>query len=261
VLIVDRKKKFFIGLGILTVIYAGAISLNLTHDDEKETRNNSKSEYSKEKVIEKIKSDYSSFTDKLKPWFSLFLPELELFKDMTSSEYCTIEKGSKNNDEAYILLNKEYAQCVIFVKKSDESARIASLIYEVTKNQSARGINVNMHRAKNLTAVPFRHELILSKSQIKTLPDQSNKKDKTAVLMFFLEGVDQSYFDFKNSDYKTSKKKSSLLEKFLSKESEEQVIFVKKDNKFELTAPEKGGMFVLKCSDCSNNSIKIRTAD
>ena len=253
----DKKKKFFIGLGILAVIYTGVLSLNLTHDEETDGKKNSISEYSQENVIRKIKTDYSDLTNTIKPWFSFLLPQLELFRNTISAEYCTIKKEG----EYYILLTRKHPQCVLFVKKSKDSARLASLKYEVISNHASRALNLNMkvNRAKILNTAAVRSKLTLSKNRLKKFPDKlnhSNNKVKEKVLMVFLAGIDQSYYQFNNPD-----KKKFQLKYFPPKPNEKQVGFEVVDNKFELIAPEKGGVLVLKCSDCGNNSIKIKATD
>ena len=254
----DKKKKFFIGLGILTVIYVAVMSLNLTHNNESDSSKG----YSKGSVIKMLNSDnselagYFSVTSNIKQWFSFLLPKLELLSNTASSDFCTIKKENEN----YILLNKERPQCVLFVKKSNESARRASLTYEIMSNQTTdRALNINMHRAKVLNSATVRPNLTMSKSQLKISPNessQSNKKDKTTVLMIFLVEIDHSFYQFNNPD-----KKNFQLKNFPPKANEKQVSFEVVENKFELIAPEKGGVLVLKCSDCSKNSVKIKTTD
>ncbi len=250
----DKKKKFFIALGVLVIIYAGVLSLNLSHDDEGNS-NNPESEYSQDEVIKKIKTEYSKLARKIKSWSAFLLPELDLFGGKISPEYCTIKK----NAETYILLDKDHPQCVIFVKKSNDSARLASLRYEVISNQASRALNLNMNRAKVINTTAVYPKFTTSKDRLKKSPGKSNpsnNKDKANVLMVFLAGINQSKYQFRNPD-----KKNFQLINFPPKSDEKQPCFEEVEHKFELIAPEKGGVLVLKCSDCRNNRIKITTAD
>lgn len=256
----DKKKKFFIGLGILVILYVVVMSLNLTHEDESKTAKDSKSSYSKENVINMLKSDdseldgYFSATSTIKQWFSFLLPRIELLNNGLPHGFCTI----KNNGDDYILLSKEHSQCVLFVNKSDESARLAALVYEVVSNQTAaRGPNLNKQKAKLINATAIRPKLTISKTQMVVLAEASKQSKKKDVLMVFLAGVNQSEYQLKNPD-----KKKFQLKNFQPDDKEKQVAFkTLESKKFELIAPEEGGTLVLKCSDCSTKSIKIRPTD
>ena len=248
----DNKKKFFTGLAVLVIIYAGVLSLNLTHS--------SKSAYSRDKVMQKIKTDYRDLSKKIKPWKAFLLPKLDLFEEPISAQYCTIKK----NPEPYILLNAKHSQCVLFVKHSSDTARLASLKYEVISNQASRALNLNMKsrvksRVKLLNTAVMHPESSISKSQGKPSADKSkpsNEWVKTKLFMVFLADVNESEYQYKNPD-----KKNFQLKHFPPEDNKQQACFEDVDNKFELIAPEKGGVLVLKCSGCTNNQIKITAAD
>jgi len=249
---VDKKKKFFIGLGILIIIYAGVLSLNLTHDEESESKKSSKSGYSQDEVIQKIKSDYRDLSKNIELWLTPLLPGLDLFEEPVSADYCTIKK----NPEPYILLNGKHPQCVLFVKQSSDSARLALLKYEVISNQASRALNLNMkNRVKLLNTAVMHSKSSLSKSKGKPSEDKSkppNKWVKTNLSMFFLADVNESEYQCNNPD-----RKKFQLDNFPAEDNKQQAKFEVVDNEFKLIAPEKGGVLVLKCSGCTNNQIKI----
>ena len=249
----DNKKKFFIGLGVLVIIYAGVLSLNLTHNEESESKNSLKSGYSQDEVMQKIKTDYRDLSKNIKPWLAPLLPRLNLFEEPVSAEYCTIIKHAG----PYILLNGKHPQCVLFVKHSSDTARLASLQYEVISNQASRAVNLNMrrNRVKLLNTAVIHSGAGISKTLGKPSEDKSkpsNKGAKTKLLMVFLANVNQSEYQFRNPD-----RKNFRLDNFPAGDNEQQAEFKVVDRTFELIAPEKGGVLVLKCSGCTSNSVKI----
>ncbi len=254
----DKKKKFFIGLGVLTVIYVVVMGLNFTHQGESDgSAGNKFSESKVSNMIKKWKNDPNrpkSLTSAMeaKSMFSFLLPRLDLFDNKTDTDYCNVVI---NKDESFILLNQKRQQCVLFINKSKDSARLASLHYESESKQTAsRGFNVNKMNKTMVSNTITTHSLI---KPHKVQPGKTGKQPPAqAVKMIFLKEIDQSYYNIENPD-----KKNFQLSNFTPRGKDKQATFdTIEKNEFELVVPEKGGVFVLKCTDadCNKNNIKIR---
>lgn len=239
------------------------MGLNFTHQGEADDSAGNK--FSKSKVpnmIKKLKNDPDrpkSLTSAMwaKSTFSFLLPRLELFDNNTDTDYCNIVK---KGDESYILLNQKRQQCVLFINKSKDSARLASLHYESESKQTAsRGFNVNKMK-KTMALNTFTTNTLIKSHKAQSGKTTSGKTTRQspahAVKMVFLKEIDQSYYKFNNPD-----KKNFQLSNFNSIKKYKQAAFdTVEKNEFELVVPEQGGVFVLKCtnSDCNKNNIKIR---
>jgi len=229
----DNKKKFFIGLGILLVVYIAVIGLNLTHKNE----SNKNDPYSKEKVMSMLDNgggtlqSFFSIAEDVKDIFSFLLPKIDLFND----QQVTVSSGTcELNDKEQRLTLTGNGQCILLIKESDDSSRSFSFIYNrQEKSKSSRGVNkFNSKKLMLANAKAIQPQVMVGtiKWNNSKKPSANNNDDK-----------------FLSLALKDSKKNE--ITDFSPMEN---------DKKEEIIIAEKYDKIILKCLICEKYDIHIR---
>ncbi len=225
----DNKKKFFIGLGVLSVVYMAVLSLNLTHSNES-------NKYSKEAVKQSILNGsplpFNGFLDGIQEVFSFFLPEIDLLDVSILTNNCQFDKKNK-----YLIVTSQ-KMCVLRIKPSEENIRKLSLIYKrQKKTANSRGGKpfIKSHLMITKTAV-LKPTVMMHAEAINgnnnSSGNSNSKKPSVEIIVI-------------NSDEDGSEKDKSIKENEMS----------------HWNILDKGAEVSIKCNICQNYDVYISQND
>ncbi len=237
----DNKKKFFIGLGVVFIVYVSVVGLNLRHSDEKEKSSKSKTETNIETengLLFNMSLDFKNF-------FIFLLPEVDLFnKEEISFNSKTVIKPNEPNpceiDYKNLWLTiTENKKCMLKINKADSSSRQLTFIYKrVKNNESTRALNKFKKKLLLTNNKVVRPQLMIDKSKIirpNKIQDNSTNKIMNPLSLTFIKF---------NGEYVDKEKKE-----------------IKENEKVEFMIPQKGAELILECSVCQDYDLLITQND
>ncbi|MCW8928897.1 MAG: hypothetical protein OQL19_01510 [Gammaproteobacteria bacterium] len=237
----DNKKKFFIGLGVMFIVYVSVVGLNLKHSDKSETASENKAKT----TIENKNGWLYDMSSGFKNFFIFLLPEIDLFDKeevffvakafVKSNEVNPCEIDYKN----LWLKITENKKCMLTINKADSSSRQLTLIYKRVKNNEAtRGIN------------KFNNKLLLANSKV--IKPQL-KIDRSKLIKPVLTPG--------HSENNISNPLSLTFIKFDGKSVDKEKKVIKENEKVQLMIPQKGAELILECSICQDYDLLITQND